>query len=231
MERARGWTAVLRTFAAEMRGRPARPAGSVTVAAIAGLFVAVTVLRWFIDGSGQAAALLYVVPIALSGLWYGRRAGIGAAAVGVVAFAVLALVHGHGDLDLTGWAGPILAMAIVGALVGHLAERAGNREQSATRRASQDRRLAEICEAQQAALEASDSIVQEVAAARWMLQVGRTAEAMDVLGQTVADGISRLSEALALDPTADGKAGAAASGPRSGLEGLDRGDGGSLSFS
>lgn len=231
MERVRGWTAVLRRSVGEMRGAPARPPRPVAVAAIAGLFVGVTVLRWFIDGSGQAAALLYVAPIAFSGLWYGRRAGIGAAAVGTLAFAVLAVVHGHGDLDVTGWAGPILAMAIVGVLIGHLAERAGKKEQLTTGHPDQDRRLEEICEAQHAALEVSDSIVQEVAAARWMLQVGRTAEAMDVLGQTVTDGISRLSEALSLDPAGDRQAGAVAAGSLPDPDGLDRNGGNSLSFS
>ena len=38
----------------------------------AALFAAVSVLRWFVDGNGQAVALLYVIPIALLALFFGR---------------------------------------------------------------------------------------------------------------------------------------------------------------
>lgn len=207
MTGAKGRRGVLRALPAGMRARGAPPPPRVALAAIVGLFIAVTVLRWFVDRSGQAAALLYVVPIALSGLWYGRRGGAGAAGLGAVAFAVLAAVHGQGDLDLTGWVGPVVAMGLVGGLVGHLAEHAANRDRAAARHASRRRHLEEVCEAQRAALAASDSIVQDVAAARWMLEAGHTEEAMDVLGGTVADGISRLSEARSVEATGSGRAG------------------------
>ena len=38
-----------------------------------GLFVIVSVLQWFNDGSGQAIAVLYILPIALLGVTRGER--------------------------------------------------------------------------------------------------------------------------------------------------------------
>jgi hypothetical protein len=150
------------------------------------LFAGVTLLRWFIDRSGQAAALLYVVPITLGALRFGRRGAAGTTILGAVAFVVLALVDGQGDLDLTGWSAPLLSMALVGYLAARLAELP---RLHAERRSQ----LEHLCDAQHAALIVSDSIVQQVAAARWMLEAGRPDQAAEVLDATVAEGIAKLS--------------------------------------
>lgn len=155
----------------------------VAVGVIIGLMIAVTVLRWFVDGAGQAAALLYVVPIALSALRFGRRGGAAAAGCGISAFVVLELVRARGDVDVTGWVGPLIAMALVGGLVGHPSE-------------IQERHLDELLQSRHAALEASDSIVQHVAAARWMLEAGKSQDALAALNATVAEGIVQVSSTL-----------------------------------
>lgn len=169
----------------------------VSLAVVAGLFAGVTVLRWFIDRSGQTAALLYVVPITLGALRFGRRGAAGTAALGTVGFVVLALVHGRGDLDLTGWSAPPLSMALVGYLAARLAELARVHAERSTH-------LQEVCDAQHAALTVSDSIVQQVAAVRWMLDAGKTDEAAEVLGGTVAQGIEQLSGGLSQYTPGDG---------------------------
>lgn len=192
--RSGAWKAV-RSRARSWRKRRSVP---LSLAVIAGLFAAVTALRWFVDGSGQAAALLYVVPIALAALWFGRRGGIWTAAVGTAAFLVLAAVDGRGDLDATGWIGPLVAMSLVGGLIGHLVDRAGRRQPLDAVHVERDRQLEELCEAQHAALVTSDSIIQQFAAARWLLEVGRTEEAAGILGDTVADCVARLSQGLSL---------------------------------
>ncbi len=161
----------------------------VSLVMVAGLFAGVTVLRWFIDRSGQAAALLYVVPITLGALRFGRRGAAGTAALGCLGFIVLALVHGRGDLDLTGWSAPVLSMALVGYLAARL-------EELVRVHAERSRHLEAICEAQHAALTVSDSIVQQVAAVRWMLEAGKAEEAAEVLDGTVAQGIEKLSGGL-----------------------------------
>lgn len=168
---------------------PARAALPLVV----GLFAVVTALRWFLDGSGQAAALLYVVPIALCALWFGRHGGLGSATGGAVLFVVLGLVHGHGDLDATGWADPVLAMSLVGGLIGELSERVARERGFATRHAMWGQRLEELCERQQSALVASDSLAQTLAAARWMLEAGATNQAIDVLNSGVTAGIEDLA--------------------------------------
>lgn len=165
----------------------------VAVGVIVGLMAAVTVLRWFIDGAGQAAALLYVVPIALSALRFGRRGGAAAAGCGIAAFVLLELVRARGDVDVTGWVGPLLAMALMGGLVGHLSESTARHEAA---RRIQQRHLYELRRARRSALEAGDSIVQRVAAVRWMLEAGKSEDALAALDATVAEGISEVSSAL-----------------------------------
>jgi hypothetical protein len=156
---------------------------------IAGLLGAVTVLRWFFDRAGEAVALLYVVPITLAALRFGRKGGAAVAGCGVIAFVVLETVRARGDLDLTGWVGPVLVMAIVGGLVGHLSELAGTRE---AERKLEAQRVEELRDAQRIAEAASDSIVQQVAAARWLLEAGQSQEALAALDDAVTEGIEHV---------------------------------------
>ena len=173
------------------RYAPKTPATALAVIVV--LMVAVTVLRWFVDGAGQSAALLYVVPIALSALRFGRRGGYLAAGVAMAAFVVLEFVRARGDVDFTGWVAPLLAMALMGGLVGHLSESAASNDAA---RRHHLREFEEAERARRAELEASDSIVQRVAAARWMLEVGRREEALRALDDTVSDGIDQLGARL-----------------------------------
>ncbi len=182
------WTA---GWSLSRRYAPKAPRNALAVIAV--LMVAVTVLRWFVDGAGQSAALLYVVPIALSAVRFGRRGGIVSAGIAMAAFVVLELVRSKGDPDLTGWVAPLLAMALMGGLVGHLSEAAARND------AARRLHLKEFEEAERARLadlEASDSIVQRVAAARWMLEVGRSEDALRALEDTVSDGIDHLAKRL-----------------------------------
>lgn len=188
---ARLWTA---GWDASRRHAPRSPL--VALGVIVGLLAAVTVLRWAVDGAGEAAALLYVVPITLGALRFGRRGGIAVAGFGMTAFIVLEAVRAKGDLDMTGWVGPLLAMALIGGLVGHLSQSAALREADRRRGVQRIRRLEELCDAQRSAIEAGDSIVQQVAAARWMLEAGHRNEALAALDQTLAEGISKVSGTL-----------------------------------
>ena len=173
------------------RYAPRTPA--VALGVIVGLLGAVTVLRWFVDGAGQGAALLYVVPIAFSALRFGRRGGVAAAGFGISAFVLLEIIRSHGDVDATGWLGPLLAMALLGGLVGYLSESAARHEAD---HRLQARHLDELRHAQYAASEANDSMVQQVVAARWMLEAGKNEEALAALNATVAAGIAQVSDTL-----------------------------------
>ncbi|MDA8297535.1 MAG: hypothetical protein M0004_13300 [Actinomycetota bacterium] len=175
-----------------------------TTVLVAVLFGAITVLRWFVDGAGQAVALLYVVPIVIAALRFGHRGGLGVAACGATAFGLLAGVHEHGDLDVTGWAGPLLAMGLAGGLVGYLTDLLAHRAAAGEALVEHSKRLEEVCSAQHAALNVSDSITQRVAAARWMLEAGRTDEAIEVLGSSVAESIASLNPSSSLTAAAPG---------------------------
>lgn len=188
-----GWAARSWRAGWALSRRYAPRSRSVALVVVVALLAAVTVLRWFVEGAGQAAALLYVVPIALGALRFGRRGGLGAAGFGIVAFVVLETVRAKGDVDVTGWVGPLLAMALMGGLVGHLSEAAARAEEA---RRVQDHQLEELRDARHAAIEAGDSLVQHVAAARWMLEAGRGDEALVALSATVARGIAHLSAEL-----------------------------------
>ena len=84
-------------------------------------------------------------------------------------------------------------MALMGGLVGHLSESAARHEAA---RRIQQRHLDELRRARRAALEAGDSIVQRVAAVRWMLEAGKSEDALAALDATVAEGIAEVSSAL-----------------------------------
>lgn len=156
------------------------------------LFAAITVLRWYLERSGQDASLLYVIPISLVALVSGRQGGMRAAGAGILLFSLFAAVHGKGDLDLTGWVGPMLAMLLVGAVLGDVCDRAREKAESAEILAERRQLLEELCARQQGAIEASDAMVQGVAAARWLIDAGEMEKALDTLTATVADGIARL---------------------------------------
>ena len=156
------------------------------------LFAAITVLRWFLERSGQDASLFYVIPISLVALVSGRRGGLKAAVAGIVLFSLFAAVHGKGDLDLTGWAAPMLAMLVVGVVLGDVCDRAREKAESAEILAERRQLLEELCARQQDALAASDAMVQGVAAARWLIDAGETERALETLTATVTDGIARL---------------------------------------
>jgi hypothetical protein len=194
MPGGQGWAASSWNAGWALSQRFAPRSRSAAVAVVVVLLAGVTVLRWFVDSAGQAAALLYVVPIALAALHFGRRGGLGAAAFGIIGFVVLETVRARGDVDMIGWVGPLLAMALMGGLVGNLSEAAARAEDA---RRLQDRRLEQLRDAQHAALEAGDSFVQHVAAARWMLEAGRSAEALVALNATVARGMDHVGAARA----------------------------------
>lgn len=202
----------------ELCGRYAPRTRSVALGLVVVLMGAVTVLRWFVDRAGQAAALLYVVPIALCALRFGRRGGVAAAGFGMAAFVTLELVRSQGDVDLTGWVAPLVAMALMGGLVGHLSESAARHEAA---RRQQERDLDAIRDAQHAVSEVNDSIVQHVVAARWMLEAGKEQEALAALDATVAAGIAQVSGTL---PPFPSEAAQGAQGPAEPDSGIPEGE-------
>ncbi len=96
----------------------------VQYAVVIALIVAVTLLRALEDETGP----LYLIPVAIAGLWLGRWAGLGAGLVSALAI----LLYG-GTTDLSGGASPdsdvatdvirVLVFSAIGYAVGFLSER------------------------------------------------------------------------------------------------------------
>ena len=161
--------------------------GNAIVMAV-GLFVVISVLQWFNDGSGQAVAVLYVLPIALLAVTLGERGGLTGATVGFVLFAVFEIVHSSGDIDATGWVVRAVAMFLLGVLLGRATDKTTASERAAL--AEEERR----CHAEEAnhryteALEINDSLIQQIVAAKWMVEQGQPKGAAELLTVAIARG-------------------------------------------
>jgi len=161
-----------------------------------GLFGAVSILQWFNDGNGQAIAVLYTLPIALLAVTMGQRGGLAGAAGGFLLFSFFQIVHSSGDIDVTGWMVRAVAMLLLGVLLGRATDQTLASESSAL---NQQRRRHELEEANSRyaeAVEISDSIIQELVAAKWMVELGQTDQAADVLTTTIVKGEHMVAKLL-----------------------------------
>jgi hypothetical protein len=158
------------------------------VAVSAGLFAAVFALRLLVAGSEDAITVLYVLPVSLLALAFGLRAGLvaGAAAVGLVALWAAA---GDVSLSALGWSSRVVPPLLLGALVGT----ASDRIQEAERR---ERDLAAVLALQRESAEINDTVVQGLAAAKWLLELGRVDEGLEVVTKTMVETQALVSELL-----------------------------------
>jgi signal transduction histidine kinase len=165
----------------------AHPRGAAAVVAL--LFVGVFVTRLLADESPRdAAGLLYVLPVALAAMSFGRRGGLAAGLFGVSLVVAWALVQ---DFDLTwlGWVSRVVPLLLLGGLLGDATERleaAQRRQQQLETAARRHRDAAEI----------SDSLIQGMTAARWALEADRPDVAITTLEDTVARGQRLVSDLL-----------------------------------
>lgn len=152
-----------------------RPELAAVVSAL--LFVGIIVLRWSVGDAADAISMLYVLPVALLALSFGLRVGLGA---GVVAVGLLVLwVTTAGEsLSVLGWVSRATPLLLLGLLVGAAADRI--REANRV-----ERRAAEIALLQREAAEINDRVLQQMAAAKWMLEAGHTDDSVDLLAETM----------------------------------------------
>lgn len=151
------------------------PAAAVLVAA--GLFAGVFGVRLLVADQHEPVSVLYVLPIALLAVAFGLRGGIAGATTGVLLLWGWAAVE-NASLSLVGWASRVTAMALLGVLLGAAVDRLA--EASRVERLLLAARLRE-----REAAEISDSIIQGMAAAKWLLESGRLADSERVLTQTI----------------------------------------------
>ena len=163
-----------------------RPGNAIVVAV--GLFVAVSILQWFNNESGQAIAVLYVLPIALLAVTFGERGGLTGATAGFVLFAAFAIEHGRGDIDAMGWAVRAIAMFLLGGLLGRANDQTIASECAALAERERRCRVEEANHRYAQALEIHDSLLQQIVAAKWMAEQGQPSHAAELLTETIATG-------------------------------------------
>ena len=150
-------------------------------AGVIAMFVAVTVARVSMgDDASVGITLLYVVPISLAALVWGRLAGTIASGAALVLIALWVLVA---DVDLTvlGWAARVVPILLVGLLLGDASDRLRRAEQARIEQAER-----ELLHRQ--AVEINDSLLQGMAAAKWALEAERHDVALERLSDSIASG-------------------------------------------
>lgn len=152
-----------------------RPALAAGVAAA--LFAAVVVLRWTVGTVEDSISMLYVLPVALLAMAFGTRAGVAAGAFAVGLLALWLVTTGE-SLSTLGWLSRATPLLLLGTLVGAASDRI--REAAAA-----ERRAAAVALLQLEAAEINDRVLQQMAAAKWMLEAGRTDAGVDLLASTM----------------------------------------------
>ncbi|MBI4885339.1 MAG: hypothetical protein HY826_14925 [Actinobacteria bacterium] len=137
---------------------------------------AVFILRLAVDGTKDSISMLYVFPVALVALGFGFRAGT---AAGVIAVGLLITwtIIANESLSPLGWLTRVTPLLLLGTLVGASSDRmldARRAERYATAVALLQRDAAEI----------NDSVVQGLAATKWLLEAGEVERAITILSDT-----------------------------------------------
>ena len=134
-------------------------------------------LRLADSNSEDAVSVLYVLPVALVALAFGFRVGVvtGLAGVGLVVGGTLI----EGDtLSPLGWATRITPLVLLGTLVGM----ASDQQRAADER---ERHWSRVALLQREAAEINDGIVQGLAAAKWLLEVGKLDRGLATVNETM----------------------------------------------
>ncbi len=149
-------------------------------------FVAVFTLHLIVGDA--AATVLYVLPVALAALAFGLLVGTIAGFVAVWLIVAGVLVTGE-SLPFVAWFSHVVPLLLLGTLAGASADR--------IRQARQVERFAiEVALLQREAAEVNDSVVQGIAAARWMLDSGQVERAIEVLDETALGAQELVSRVL-----------------------------------
>lgn len=160
------------------------------------LFVAVTVLYIVDIGTGQSVDIFFVLPIALLAMSFGLRGGLIGAAVGFVLFAGVQLAFGGDDISVMRWVTRGTGLFLLGILLGHATDQIEAAQRRTIADLEERQALAERARRQAEALEISDSILQHLAVAKWMIEVGNDDEAVTILTSTIATGEAMVADLL-----------------------------------
>ena len=160
------------------------------------LFVLVTAGHFHVDGTGEAVDILYCLPVALLAVTFGLRGGLVGACLGIGLFAVAEVIDGTGDIDATGWLTRSAGLLLLGLLLGRATDQIAASQRMAVAAREERRAIQETSRRQAEALEISDSILQHLAAAKWMVEQGKDEDAIAVLSSTLEKGQRMVAEML-----------------------------------
>ncbi|HYF73547.1 MAG TPA: hypothetical protein VD864_12045 [Nocardioides sp.] len=150
----------------------------LTWAVVVALFAGVFALRLSTSHVEDAYSMLYVFPVALVSVAFGRRAGTGAGVAAVLLIVVWVLIR---DVSLTpsGWASRVLPILLLGILLGDATDRVRRIE-------AERRRLESAALLHRDAIEINDSLVQGMVAAKWSLEAGNVDAGLSTLNATIS---------------------------------------------
>jgi K+-sensing histidine kinase KdpD len=166
------------------------------VAVMAAVFAGVLALQ-AVDGRGSdAIALLYVLPIALGAVAFGMWGGLISAAAGYGAFSVFAVAERAGQVGPDGWVTRAVAMFLLGLLLGRSSEQIARAGRQALEHQREQLNLRDVNRRYGEGLELSDSVLQYVAAAKWLVEQGDQAAASRLLADALEQGQRMVGELL-----------------------------------
>ena len=149
----------------------------LTVVVALALFAAVFIARLLVGVPGDAIGMFFVLPIALLSLAFGLRPGLGAGAFAVGLLIAWVVVDGVA-LSALAWTTRITPLLLLGALLGHAADR--------LRRSEEERhRFAAAAQRHRDAVEINDTMIQGLAAAKWALETGNREGALVTIDDTL----------------------------------------------
>ncbi len=161
----------------------------LALAGVLAMFVAIAAARLALgDDATVAITLLYVVPISLVALAWGRLPGAVASGV-ALALLVLWVVVAGVDLTPLGWAARAVPIVLVGLVLGDASDRLRRAEQARVEQAER-----ELLHRQ--AVEINDSLLQGMAAAKWALEAGRSDVGLERLSDAIASGQKLVSQLI-----------------------------------
>jgi hypothetical protein len=171
-----------------------RPRQAIAVASA--MSAAIFALRLADSSATDAVSVLYVLPVALLAMAFGFRVGF-AVGLGSVGLLVAGTVLADITLSPLGWSTRITPLLLLGTLVGF----ASDQLRAAHRR---ERRYVEVALLQREAAEINDTIVQSLAAAKWLLEAGDTDRGLDTVNETMVTAQVLVSRMLGSDSPLEG---------------------------
>lgn len=182
----------------------------LTAVVSAGLFLTVTSVRLAMgDDAAVAVSMMYVLPVSLVAMTWGRVAGVGAGVLAVALVGVWVLAASV-DLPWVGWMSRAVPLVLIGFLLGDAAQRLERAEHERVRADERELRHRQ-------GVEINDSLIQGMAAARWSLESGDSSAGLQILEDTLRRGQSLVSELIRDAEAVDGSRRAQSRGSRTTL--------------